>query len=281
MMHRIPRRSRRQLDDLLAGNGPAGDPVTRVLGAAAAPATAGELDGLSGAVAAFAAPPTLPAGSIVTQRRGVPAVIGAARRMLALRLLAILAGSAAVGGVAYAAASGPLSSPSAGSAASRAHAADPRTGASIGVPAWTRAGTHPASAASSAVSRARGTAGHRQPAAPAGSPSPSPSLRGLCVAWLAQPSRNASMAVDPAFTALVRAAGSASGVAGYCTELLTTATPSHPVTGRPSTLPAPATSQPQSGQSGPSSPAGSSNSSHGHRPHPSRSADLRSAVPAR
>jgi hypothetical protein len=279
MRQRLPRRSRRELDDLLAGNGPAGDPVARLLRAAAAPGRADELAGAPEAVAVFAAASLVPpVEKSIAPRRTAPALARVARRMLALRLLALAAGTAAVGGVAYAAASGPLSTPSAGPA-SHAPGVDPRTGASIGVPASTRAGPHPAAAASSAAARAHSSVATRGRLAPPPA-SPSPSLRGLCTAWLAQPSHHARMAADPAFAALVRAAGSAADVSGFCTDLLATAAPPRAQTGRP-TRPAPTTDSDEGDEGDEGDASAASNSTHGPPPQSVRSAAVRTATPSR
>ena len=51
-------------------------------------------------------------------------------------------------------------------------------------------------------------------------PSPSPSLRGLCTAWAAGAGENPGKAAEnPAFGALVKAAGSPGAVPGYCEGL--------------------------------------------------------------
>ena len=74
--------------------------------------------------------------------------------------------------------------------------------------------------------------------------SPSPSLRGLCQAFTAQVSSSPGKALDnPAFTALITAAGGKDSVTTFCTSLLAThpgnAPASHPA-GKPSSHPTPA-----------------------------------------
>jgi hypothetical protein len=69
--------------------------------------------------------------------------------------------------------------------------------------------------------------------------SPSPSLVGLCTAYLAGVAENPGRALDnPAFTALITAAGGKDNVIAYCTAILPSAhasgTPSHPTAGPPS-----------------------------------------------
>ena len=98
-------------------------------------------------------------------------------------------------------------------------------------------------AASSAQPRASATAAASASGSPESSPtaSPSPSLRGLCQAYTAGTGNNPGKALDnPAFTALITAAGGKDQVAAFCTSLLA-AKPghmpsSHP-TGKPSSLP--------------------------------------------
>ena len=74
--------------------------------------------------------------------------------------------------------------------------------------------------------------------------SPSPSMVGLCTAYQAAVADNPGKALNnPAFTALITAAGGKGNVAAYCATVLagSSGSPSHP-TGSPSTHPsAPAT----------------------------------------
>ena len=104
-------------------------------------------------------------------------------------------------------------------------------------------------AAASSTAAAAAAAATRTPSARGESAShptanPSPSLRGLCQAYTAQVSSSPGKALDnPAFTALITAAGGKGSVTGFCTSLLAThpgnAPTSHPV-GKPSSHPAPA-----------------------------------------
>jgi hypothetical protein len=89
-------------------------------------------------------------------------------------------------------------------------------------------GGHPvaaSSASSSASARTDARDAHRPPATP--SPSPSPSMRGLCHAYTAGAGSNPGKALDdPAFSALVSAAGGKEEVTSYCASVLTAA-PGH------------------------------------------------------
>jgi hypothetical protein len=102
----------------------------------------------------------------------------------------------------------------------------------------------PAAASSAAAAAATHTpaAGGESASHPAANPSPS--LRGLCQAYTAQVSSSPGKALDnPAFTALLTAAGGKDSVTAFCTSLLATqpgnAPGSHPA-GKPSSHPTPA-----------------------------------------
>jgi hypothetical protein len=153
--------------------------------------------------------------------------------MSATKLLVAKAVLAAVGvtggGVALAAATGHLPSNLAGTRAAASSAAS----ASAAPPAGGKAASHP-------------------------TPSPSPSLRGLCQAYAAHAGRSPGKALDtPAFSALAAAADGKDNVAALCASLLaakpgnartshpgvrpssppTSANAAHP-TGRPTAVPA-------------------------------------------
>jgi hypothetical protein len=121
-----------------------------------------------------------------------------------------LATTAAAGGVAYAAQTGSLSS---------ALGAD-------------NAKSRPAAAASAEAGREHGAKG-----------SPSPSMVGLCHAFTAGAGDNPGKALEnPAFTALITAAGGKDNVSAYCATVLVK--PSHPAgkadshpTGKPTSHP--------------------------------------------
>ena len=173
------------------GPGPAG--LHQLLAAAAGPGTASELAGETAAVAAFVdAPRASPLPSAPPRR---PSMLSTAlSKILAAKALAavvLLAG--ATGGVALAATvSDAPSSPS-----------DDQT---------TVTSTPTATPAPSDDPESEGE-GSPDPTA---SPSPQPSLAGLCKAWAAGAGKAAD---NPAFGALVEAAGSTEEVSDYCADL--------------------------------------------------------------
>lgn len=179
---------------LLRGGRPPGapagtGPVAGVLAAAAAPARDRELTGEAKAVAAFHVARLRPA-----TRTRRPAL--SVTKLLAVKAALALAGVAG-GGVALAAATGHLH-PDAGGGPSSAGLVGASATSAVATPA-----------------QARPTpAGHH-------APSPSPSLRGLCQAYTAGVGNNPGKALEnPAFTALIRAAGGRGNVAAYCASLL-------------------------------------------------------------
>ena len=165
----------------------ADDALGRLLAAAAPPRDyrqdhQGEFRGEAAAVEAF------------REARLHPAYRRPSRSMSAGKLLSIKAAAAVVavcggGAVALAAATGHLPARSSG---------------------------HPATAAtSSAGTGAAGTSGGHPSAAP------SPALQGLCHAYAAGAGSNSGKALDnPAFAALITAAGGKDKVSSYCTTLL-------------------------------------------------------------
>lgn len=151
--------------------------------------------------------------------------------MSATKLLAVKAVLAAVGvtggGVALAAATGHLPSNLTGTSA----AARPAASASASPAANGKPASHPAA-------------------------SPSPSLRGLCRAYTAHVGSSPGKALDnPAFSALVTAAGGKDHAAAYCATLLATS-PGNKPTSHPGNKP---TSHPGNKTS---SPAAHGNSTH-------------------
>jgi hypothetical protein len=185
-----------------------GDALASLLVAAAAPAHDRELAGEADAVTAFREAHLSPA---TRPRRPL---MSATTKLLAVK--AVLAAMGITGGgVALAAATGHLPSQFGGTPAA--------------------AGSAHAPASATATPSASGS--------PEGNPtgSPSPSLRGLCQAFTAGAGNNPGKALDnPAFTALITAAGGKDKVAAFCTSVLAakpghTPTP-HP-TGKPSSLP--------------------------------------------
>lgn len=208
--HRLDRNAAEQLFRGGSASGPVGPPADRdalasLLAAAAAAGHDRELAGEAEAVTAF--------------RR---ALLGPARQprrpsMSATKLLAAKAVLATVGlaggGVALAGATGHLPS--------------------------TFTGTH-AAASSGASAAAVSSADGKPTSHPAASPSPS--LRGLCQAYTAQVGGSPGKALgNPAFSALITAAGGNDKVGAFCVTLLATPPGSRPTahpTGKPTSLPA-------------------------------------------
>lgn len=199
----------------------ADEALARLLANAAPPRDySRELRGEEAAIAAF------------RDARPRPASIQRRQRMSATKLFAVKAVIAAVGlsggGVALAATTGHMPAQLGGK------------------PAIAASGS-PSPSAAAAKATARGS----HPAA-----SPSPSLRGLCHAYTAGAGSNPGKALDnPAFSALITAAGGKSNVGSYCVTLLAAAPSAHATAhpgGRPSALPTPShpgkpTSVPTSG----------------------------------
>ncbi|GAB3069999.1 hypothetical protein [Micromonospora schwarzwaldensis] len=181
------------------------DPLTRLLAAATAPATPGELDGEERALAAFRA------------ARATPAVVApapASRPRRRLRVVAALSGLAAtaVAGVAFAAvrldrSPAPVVPPTPTTADPAPTAAVPSRSAPTG--------------SSGATSGAASS-----PVTPSGSRSAVPppvdgALVGHCRAWLAKPERQRARALTtPGFADLVAAAGGPERVESYCRTLV-------------------------------------------------------------
>jgi hypothetical protein len=187
---RLTRATTEQLLD--GGPGPAG--LHQLLAAAAGPGTASELAGETAAVAAFAdahrASSPLPSAP---SRR--PSMLSTAiSKILAAKALAavvLLAGT--TGGVALATTVSGTPSPADETAAASTATAAP--------------------APSEPEPDAEASAGSE----PDATASPQPSLAGLCKAWSAGATDNpGSAANNPAFGALVEAAGSPEDVPGYC-----------------------------------------------------------------
>lgn len=177
------------------------DPLVDLLALSSAPPRPDELAGRQAALAAFRdAQPSGAAGERPAPR-GLPAV----RTILALKILAAVAGITA-GGMAFAASSGILPNPF-------------TPGSSPSSPA-VRTTLAPTPVASTPI----------QPSA-----EPSPALVGLCRAYLNLPANNRAKALSStAFTALATAAGN-QDVNAYCVALIPTPDrqPSHHPTGGP------------------------------------------------
>ena len=144
-----------------------------------------------------------------------------AGRLLALKVLAITAGAAAAGGVAYAATAGDRPTTH-GQSALHANAH------SSGSARASADESSPSEIGSSTSASETGSSSSSESDEPASSAAPSPSLVGLCHAWRAHPKNNAKLATNPAYSVLVKAAGGPDAVNGYCTTLLASAHPTHP-----------------------------------------------------
>jgi hypothetical protein len=203
-----------QLSDALTGD----SALSRVLADAAGPAHEAELAGLGTARAAFTA--LRPSH----RRFPVTSVLG---RLLALKVLLVGAAAASLGGVSLAAASGSLPD----GAQNAAHQL-------VGAPA---AHGHSAGVRQDGIHR------HQPSSSSSATPeaSPSPSLVGLCRAYGAGVATSHGKALDnPAFTALMTAAGGKEGVDAFCAAQLAgapggkpTARPTHAQSHKPATHP--------------------------------------------
>jgi hypothetical protein len=219
-----PKMNRATAEQLLTGQrGRTG--VHRVLAAASAPGTARELASESTAVAQFRTANLHPVNPV--RRRSV--LKTAAAKLLAAKVVVGAAvAAAATGGIAVAAAANLGSGPA-------NHGTRPAVAAS---------GTHPTGRPSTQPGRPSPlptptSAGRPSSAHPSSSASraaegsPSPSLVGLCTAYQAGVATNPGRALDnPAFTALIIAAGGKDNVIAYCAAILPgphpSGTPSHP-----------------------------------------------------
>jgi pyruvate/2-oxoglutarate dehydrogenase complex dihydrolipoamide acyltransferase (E2) component len=142
-------------------------------------------------------------------------------------------------------------------------------------------GGHPtaaSSASSSASARTDAQDRHRPPA----TPSPSPAMRGLCHAYTAGAGSNPGKALDnPAFSALISAAGSKEKVTSYCKGNV--------ASGKPAAHPTPGSgSHPANNSGGGNSDSGANSAhvsnkpakAHGHpSPHPTGKPSLHPAAP--
>ncbi|KQY57522.1 hypothetical protein [Nocardioides sp. Root140] len=208
------RLSRRSADKALDLRGGSGSPeLDALLEAAAAPGpTSGEVPGEAGALAEFRV-----AGLVSASSTGrATSMKRATSRLLTAKALAVgVIAVSGVGGVALAATTGHLPNPAAGD--------HPNLGSSQDAPGLNANGDDPA---------ADPTTGPADPSdAPSAEPTTGPSLAGLCKAFQAgESSGHAKNLTNPAFTALVTAAGDEASVSTYCVGLLgePTARPEHP-----------------------------------------------------
>jgi hypothetical protein len=185
---------------------PSADPLARLLAAAATPARPGELTDEDAAVAAFR-------HARLTRAPRRRSLMKTALAKLATAKVAVAVIALGGGGIALAAGSGHLP----GTTGSNQHAsASPEQTSSNGHRA------DPSAAASSRSSHPRPNQTSPEAVGPSNAKgSPSPNLHGLCTAYTAQLHNNPGKALDnPAFTALINAAGGKDRVAGYCATLL-------------------------------------------------------------
>jgi len=235
--------SRAALDDLLEGRSTSDGPLAALLSAASAPGTAGELGGLSTATAAFDAGSM---GHPHISRRKKTMIGSALANVLAAKVLAASAAAAAVGGVALAAATGHLSSLPAHPASTPSASQAQHSNASTHAPSGLHSTTPP-------VTRGSGQSSTHPSA------SPSPSMYGLCQAWVSGAGTAGHAASNPAFTALITAAGGADAVDGYCAGVLAAPRPSDDSASGTHTPPTAAPGNPTH-PTGP--PSGHGNSTH-------------------
>ncbi|HEX5404201.1 MAG TPA: hypothetical protein VFX16_18080 [Pseudonocardiaceae bacterium] len=194
--HQQPRINRRTAARMLRG-APVIVPDTLVglLAAAAAPPRDGELVGEQRAAAAFLAAAHR---DTVLKPRSPSMIKSMLAKLLTVKIAAAAAAVFAVGGVATAAVAGHLASPS----------NNPSTPAPTSSSAAGAAGAHGGRPGSGTASSA-----HQG--------SPSPSLVGLCHAYTAGAGSDHGKALqNPAFTALITAAGGRTKVDAYCAALV-------------------------------------------------------------
>jgi hypothetical protein len=195
---RVDRRTAERLLDSAAAGRPVGPkPLVRLVRAATLPGRPGELAGEDRAVTAFRGAQFAP---VAARRRTLKATLA---KLVTVKIAALV-GALAIGGVALAAGTGALPNL-------------PHVGPASHGPSVHPTGTPPGSDRSHPRS------------------SPSPALVGPCHAWLASVADNPGKAPDnPAFGALITAAGGRERVQQYCVELLATPSPDR---GKPSVTP--------------------------------------------
>lgn len=213
---RVTRRSAAQLLDQ-SGNASAHS-LSQLVAAATAPASHSELAGEHTAVTLFRAA-RLSAAAPIPRTRRRSMIKSAVAKLVAGKFLAAGAvAAAATGGVALAAVTGNFPNPR------------PAIPSNTSAPASAGSSSHssPVSSVTSATRPSRGNPTTSRPSATASSSTPKPSLTGLCLAYQAGVTSNPGSALqNPAFTALVTAAGGQSNVSPYCVTLIG-APASHP-----------------------------------------------------
>lgn len=197
--HRVNRRTAKRL--LRGAPVAVPDALAVLLAAAAAPPHDGEQDGERAAVTAFV---EAAHHTHVPRPRSRSMIKATLVKLLTVKVMAAAAAIFAIGGVTAVAATGHLTLPTGGAPASST-SSHPAAGSSAG------GHTMKAGATMSSVD-------HQV--------TPSPSLVGLCHAYTAGAGSSHGKALDnPAFTALITAAGGMTKVDGYCTTLLDPITP--------------------------------------------------------
>lgn len=183
-----PRIDRDAAEQLLRRGAPAADPLAALLAAAASPARPDELAGEAAVLTAFRAAHLDP----VPQPRRRSMIQTAIAKLLTLKVAGAAVAATAAGGVALAAGTGNLP----------------------GVAGDRPAGVHATAKPSDNAENKHGNA------------APSPSLVGLCRAFQAGAGDNPGKALEnPAFGALIEAAGDEESVADFCTDVLASAAP--------------------------------------------------------
>jgi hypothetical protein len=175
---------------------------------ATAPGHADELSGLAASLTAFSSHPP-------RRRIRMTPLLG---KLVAAKALAVVLGATAATGVTLAASAGTLPAPLQNVAHDVAGAPQPST--------------HGKSQAAHDKNAAKAAAKKDEKAEPSSTPEPHPNLVGLCHAY-PHVSTNPGKALDnPAFTALITAAGGKDKVTAFCTKALAAAPG-----GRPTSLP--------------------------------------------
>src|SRR5215471_11339798 len=207
--HRPPPFSRANAEAILTGTATERSELVQIIAAAQGPATADELAGEADAMMQFqAARPEPAAAHGLTVRKRLSDKLLAAKVGIAAALAAV-----ATGGVALAAAAHTQTEP--------AHHAPPASTSVAGPSHDGTPATPKATTAAVPAPPSHAAAASAAPTAPGGagshpSASPSPSLRGLCVAYLANGIAGGTRMDNPAFGALVSAAGGKDKITAYC-----------------------------------------------------------------
>lgn len=199
------RQSHAYLERMLDGGSARQDSLAKLLAAARAPEKT-DPAGLAAALTAFRA---ASADRQTSPTRRNSMIKNLAAKLLAAKFLAVAGvAAAATGGMAAAASTGHLPSP-------LPHSSHASGTAVAAVDASTDESSSSASASDSATASASPTASSEPTDA-----QPSPSLRGLCQAWLSKPHEHGKADTSAAFSVLVSTAGGTDAVDSYCTSLL-------------------------------------------------------------